>query len=134
MPLIRPPRATSSASSRSLATGSIKSQAQCESTRFVFDFFKQDEGALARIGADDVFSCKKLVARALTESEDSRLDYAIVQLDRPATPVHAPARVAKAAGKLHPGDPLTLIGYPNGIPAKIDDGGAVLNPRDRDRD
>ena len=103
----------------------IGSQAQCERRFFVFDVHFAEEGRLERITQDEVYTCRRLVQTV----PGGDLDHAIIQLDRPVTGEHGPAPVRAGDAALEPGDPVILIGFPNQIPAKIADGGAVINPR-----
>ncbi len=93
-----------------------------------------DSAALAPITRDDLFACRRVVAHALSDSGGTSLDYAIIELDRPATPRFTPAVVRAGGGAVDVGDGLVMIGSPSGIPTKIDDGGAVLDARAQTRD
>lgn len=107
----------------------IENQEACERTRFVFDYFFEAPGTLASVSRSDVYGCRRLVVRQLDEG--SR-DYAIVQLDRPATAAgRVPAPVRLESGPVSAGTRLGIIGFGSGIPAKIDSGGRVLDPRPR---
>jgi len=99
----------------------ILGAADCLATSFVFHDHLVADGTLATLTADDVFSCSEVVARRLDPSHD----HALVRLDRPATPAHHPAVVAEPSA-LGAGDAVTLVGFPGGIPAKIDHGGTVF--------
>lgn len=100
----------------------------CRNYRFVFDYLYEAEGALRTIvAAEDVYRCAELVVRR----DSGGVDYAIVRLDRPVHESHAPAPVRAGGGPMAAGDEVTVIGFGSGIPAKIDDGGAVLDPRAR---
>ena len=105
----------------------VETQAECESTRFVFNFYHEAEGQLKQLTADDVYSCKKLEAQALGQVGNQLLDYAVIRLDRPATPrfTAAPVRVEQAA--VTEGAEVAVIGFPTGIPAKIAAGGFVTD-------
>lgn len=99
----------------------------CDGTRFVFGYLLDERGAI-EVGRQDVFGCRSIVARTRVDDGARAIDYAIVQLDRPATPGREPADVS--AVDVEHADPLAVIGFPDGIPAKVDSGGRVLNPRD----
>lgn len=97
----------------------------CQRYRYVFDFFYESADTLATIDADtDVYQCRELVARV----EDGSTDYAFVRLDRPVTG-RIPASVRTMPGPVALDTPLTVIGFGSGLPAKIDDGGKVLDAR-----
>ncbi len=83
----------------------VQSTSACQGQRWVFRFYMESETELASMIDEDVFGCSRVVVRELSESRSGRLDYAIIQLDRPATPRFTPA------------------------PAKIDDGGQVTEAR-----
>jgi V8-like Glu-specific endopeptidase len=108
----------------------IDSQADCEGWRFVFDYHYAADGVLETIERTDVYGCRRLVARELTM--DGSRDYAVVQLDRPATDDgRVPADVKLDDSPVTEGMPLVIIGFGSGIPAKIDAGGQVIEARER---
>ncbi len=109
----------------------IRTERDCSTTRFVFNYFYESEGTLATIDAtDDVYACSEIVAR----EDDGAVDYAVVRLDRTVTDAHQPAAVREGDTPLPLGEPLVVLGYGSGIPLKIDDGGQVINPRPAIRD
>ncbi len=98
-------------------------------TTFVFNYAMADADTPAKMTADDVYGCAGVVAFAQEQAADgTRLDYAIVQLDRPVVAPRAP--VALRAGSLSQGAAVSVIGFPSGLPAKVDRGGAVTDARD----
>lgn len=103
----------------------VETQSECQGMRFVFDYMFEAEGRRARITSDEVYGCQRLVVQRL----DDEQDYAIVQLDRPVTGDHGPAPVEREAVPVEADQPVTCIGFPSGIPAKIDSGGRVTQPR-----
>lgn len=106
----------------------VEDQDDCESQRYVFNYYKVSKGTLATITSDDVFECQRLVVQSRTD--DLRDDYAIIQLDRPATSEgRRPAGVKLENTAMVADDPVTVIGFGSGIPAKVDSGGSVKNPR-----
>jgi hypothetical protein len=110
----------------------IADQGACEGLRFVFDYLYEGPGALASIARSDVYGCRRLVARAL---DGGSRDYAIVQLDRPPTADgRAPVAVRTAGAPVSAGAGLAILGFGSGIPAKIDSGGRVIDPRARTLD
>jgi hypothetical protein len=110
----------------------LADQAACEGTRFVFDYFYQGPGTLATISRNDVYGCRRLVVRAL---DSGSLDYAVVQLDRPATADgRTPVAVRTAGGPFMVCTGLAILGFGSGLPEKIDTGGRVLDPRARTLD
>jgi V8-like Glu-specific endopeptidase len=103
----------------------ITNQSSCNSTRFVFKFYRPAAGALETITTADIFSCTQIVARQQT----STVDYAIVRIDRAATPRFTPAPVRAGNAALPNGTSVTVIGSGSGIPFKIDSGGSVRDAR-----
>ncbi|HOI42857.1 MAG TPA: serine protease [Elusimicrobiales bacterium] len=117
----------------------IKSEAQCAGTKFVFGFAVKARGgaAVTEVGADDVYSCKKVevtklqssVRPELTPREANELrvildrDYAVIRLDRKVTG-RRPLPV-NGAGDLKTGAPLFVIGHPVGLPLKVADDASV---------
>ncbi len=95
----------------------------CRDSVFVFDFaYDTPERDVTRIARADVFRCEEVLAIGRSSVT---FDYALVRLarpvlDRPPLPVRS-ERVRR-------GDRVTLIGFPLGLPLKIDAGGVVIDP------
>ncbi|MCZ6806629.1 MAG: serine protease, partial [Deltaproteobacteria bacterium] len=106
-----------------------QTQTDCETKSFVFDYYYEGPTQLAAIEDEDVYSCKQIALRAEATGEDLTPDFAVIQLDRPVTGDHQPAAVRPATTPLSEQEPLTMIGFASGLPAKIDSGGAVSDPR-----
>lgn len=103
-----------------LATaGHCISSSDCSLNAFVFNYNMTGPGKNPiSASSDDVYTCKRVVARELTREQD----YSLVQLDRPVvgrTPLKLSSSVVKA------GDPLVLVGHPSGLPTKIAGGANV---------
>lgn len=107
----------------------IPTAADCASTRFVFRFYSDTYYSLQIVTTDDVFSCQQLVVREQGVVDGKNLDYAIVRLDRPATPRFTPAPVRAGNRPIATGQPLAVIGASSGTRIKIDSPGTVLEPR-----
>lgn len=105
------------------------SDANCKSTSFVFNYFLNGPSELASIEDDDVYSCHRILLRAQSPTNSVTPDFAIVQLDRPVTGGHRPAPLRPGTATLAEGEPVTMIGFGSGLPAKIDSGAAVEDPR-----
>ena len=108
----------------------VSNHYECRSYYFVFNYFYEAEGQLATITSDDVYECQRLVVQHL----DRQRDYAIIQLDRRVAPPHGPAPVKIGDFFMEEEEPITVIGFCNGIPAKIDSGGHVIDGRRGVRD
>ena len=104
----------------------IEDADSCSDTFLVFDYLYSAEGALDVIEGNDVYLCDEILLR-----EDSEgADFAFIRLDRPVAG-HTPAPVARppalAEQAVAQGDAITVLGFPSGLPLKIDDGGTVLS-------
>eukprot|EP00299_Pterocystis_sp_00344_P015372 c7671_g1_i1.p1 GENE.c7671_g1_i1~~c7671_g1_i1.p1 ORF type:complete len:786 (+),score=182.74 c7671_g1_i1:63-2420(+) len=95
----------------------ITSHSGCCDTRFVFNYFYSGPNEPNVITDDDVYYCVDYYS-TLTTSVTSLRDHAIIKLDR------IPNRISSAVVSTYPGpvgatDLLSIIGFPNGVPAKI---------------
>jgi hypothetical protein len=99
----------------------------CRDYAYVLDYAFNTEGRLGLSHRSSVFACRAVVAFGVSPPDsEEQLDFAVIALDRktgrlPAGIVRSPDLVA--------GNPLTVIGFPSGLPAKIDDGAVVVDPR-----
>lgn len=104
----------------------------CKARRFVFGYYKDAPGEMHRLTSDDVFSCAEPVVfrkqGAMIGSARVDLDFAVVRLDRPATPRFSPVKLRPNAEQL-PGSSLTVLGFPSGMPLKIAGNGHVMSVR-----
>ncbi len=107
----------------------ITSSSACTNTRFVFNFYRTGATTMQTVTTADIFSCQSIVVRQQATVNGQNLDYAIVRLDRPATPRFVPAPVRTATTAIAAGQAVTVIGSGSGIPFKIDSGGTVRDPR-----
>ena len=104
----------------------------CERYAFVFDYYYRSPAKLEPIGWGDIYGCRRIVDHVVSpEGSESRVDYALVQLDRPAA---GRKPVTLRSTPLLPGEPLATIGCASGLPAKIDTGSRVINTRAPQRD
>ncbi|MBT8468181.1 MAG: serine protease [Deltaproteobacteria bacterium] len=106
----------------------IDERTPCDSYSFVFNYRYAQPNVLAAIRDDDVYSCQRVVSQASAAPGAWAPDFAVIQLDRPVQGDHAPA-VIRPASALAEQEPLSMIGFGSGLPAKIDDGGSVADPR-----
>lgn len=97
---------------------------ECDGSHYwVFGFEMTETGEMAPLGADDVYTCTRIVV------SDAAADFAIVELDRPVEG-RTPAATRVTAGGLPLDSPVVLIGFPSGIPVKVDGGGTVRSSID----
>lgn len=98
----------------------VGSAAECtESHYWVFGFYVDETGEHAPLDADDVYQCARVVV------SNERDDYSIFELDRDVRG-REPVEVALHEGGLPLGTSVTLVGFPDGIPVKVDSGGVVV--------
>lgn len=97
----------------------IEDESDCSNYKWVFDFKKSS----TKIKKTDVFSCKKIFERQLTESRFKLKDYAVIQLDRPVLG-RAPLKFRRKK-KARVGTKLVVIGHPSGLPMKITDNAKI---------
>ncbi len=91
----------------------------CKKTAFVFGFKMENTGSvLDTFPPDEVYNCKEVVARELTNNQD----YALVRLDRP---VRGHRVLNLQQNPVEPGDALFVVGHPSGLPTKVADGATV---------
>ncbi len=107
-----------------LTAGHCISSSDCDNKRFVFNYYRTSADTLQTVTTADIFGCAAVVVR-----KQGVVDYAVVRLDRPATPRFTPAPVSAGNTAMTPGQNVAVIGCPNGIPFKIDSGGSVRDPR-----
>jgi V8-like Glu-specific endopeptidase len=112
----------------------IRTASDCTNTRFVFNYYRTSATALQTVTTADIFSCAAIVARAEGTVNGQNLDYAVVRLDRAATPRFVPAPVRTGDTALTSGARVAVIGSGSGIPYKIDAGGSVRDARATIRD
>ncbi len=98
----------------------------CDRFAFVFDYYYKAADTLEGLSWGDIYGCRRVVDRSLSNGGDTRVDYAVVQLDRvPLGRTPVPVR----ATPLTLNEPLATIGCVSGLPLKIDSGGQVLGLR-----
>jgi V8-like Glu-specific endopeptidase len=111
----------------------VSSKATCDEQAWVFGYALTDPTASPLLEPDDIYGCQSIVARArYTDSAGRRWDHALVELDRP---VVAPRRPVELVVKpLENGSPLLVIGFPSGLPVKVDAHAEVTDARTDSRD
>jgi len=106
----------------------IDTRMPCEDYAYVFNYHLEAPTRLAEIRDEDVYSCAQVVSQGRPLGTDQTPDFAVVQLDRPVEGAHAPASI-RPATPLDEREALAMIGFGSGLPAKIDSGGTVADPR-----
>ena len=97
----------------------IINQDTCQNYLWIFDYF---EGT-TQFSSRQIYRCKKIIKHV--EDFDAGLDYAIIQLDRPAhnrTPLKM-----RTSGEIAIGQKVAMIGHPGGLPSKAIDNAQVLH-------
>jgi V8-like Glu-specific endopeptidase len=89
----------------------------CRDQRFVFGWYYDAEGEIHARTGDDVFACAEVVVTENTAAND----YAIVRLDRAAPGPPMEVRTTPVVT----GEPVSLAGYPFGLPMKVVESGIV---------
>ncbi len=93
----------------------IPTQDFCDQYAIVFDWLYADRGTLESLDPGDIYQCTEIVRVSYLR------DVAIVRLDRPVSSPHRPAFVRRGSDEVVPGDRMTVIGHPLGMPMKIED-------------
>ncbi|MFW2390577.1 MAG: trypsin-like serine peptidase [Polyangiales bacterium] len=106
---------------------------RCDSYTFVFNYLYDEPGALAPIRDEDVYACNRVVIRGSAVPGEFTPDFALIQLDRPVEGAQSPA-VVRPATALTLAERIAMIGFGSGLPAKIDSGGSVAEPRENTLD
>jgi len=106
----------------------IDDQTPCDTYAYVFNYHYDDPTHLAGIRDEDVYSCGAVVSQRAPRGSSYTLDFAVIQLDRPVEGGQSPASI-RPATPLGQDESLTMIGFGSGLPAKIDSGGSVADPR-----
>lgn len=100
----------------------IKSAADCEKYKWVFDYKVEHENQqTVTVPQTSVYNCKEVVNTVLDKL--SMDDFALIRLERKVTD----RRILeyRRGGKIRKNTPLVVIGHPTGLPAKIADGANV---------
>jgi V8-like Glu-specific endopeptidase len=106
----------------------IRDNATCDDQLLVFDYAITAHSSVIAVDADAVYRCKSIPARGHGVDPDGRRwDYAFVELERPVSSARRPVQITTEA--LPVGSHLTVIGYPSGLPAKVDSGAELLYQR-----
>ncbi|RLA64357.1 MAG: serine protease [Epsilonproteobacteria bacterium] len=106
----------------------IQRMSDCKNNSWIFGFGIQEHGSdeYQKVENENIYNCKAIIATKL--ENDSKNDFAVIQLDRPVLG-RTPLKVRKK-GKIKKGDRLVVIGHPTGLPTKVADGAKVRNAKD----
>lgn len=108
----------------------IRTQKDCESLSWVFDFKLEEKTKRAKVAIDknNVFKCKKVIDSKLEGKGENLRDFALIQLDRKTK--RKPLRF-RTSGKIASGTNLVLIGHPSGLPQKVAPSGRVFDNKSK---
>lgn len=105
----------------------IRNQYNCEDVRFVFGYaFQTPQSSPLQVSQDSVYLCQDIIhtqANALNGS-----DFAVLRL-KTKVKNFSPLPV-RIQGQINMDSPLTVIGYPSGLPGKIAHGGLIRTNND----
>lgn len=106
----------------------VSPDSQCDDRVWAFNYAVTSPEVMPELKAEDVYRCRSVPQRTTVRDADGRRwDHAFVELDRPVAPPRKPVKIRAAA--LQSGDALSVIGYPDGLPVKIDTGAFVVDGR-----
>jgi Trypsin-like peptidase domain len=100
----------------------------CTNDRYVLGFWlSAPNPEQIVIPSDAVFDCQRVLGRVVAPVASAcRFDIAVIQLDRPVADATTQSLRATAPQQA---ERLTVIGYPAGLPVKIDTGAQVMDAR-----
>jgi hypothetical protein len=112
-----------------LTAGHCARTLRCEEMSWVRGYYLDSSSSLSAIAPEEVYSCVGIVAEERSPpSALERLDYAFVELDHDAAKV-MPIAWRDRTEPLSQGEPMTTIGFGEGIPLKVDSGAAIADVR-----
>ena len=105
----------------------------CQNQLWIFGYAILNEGARPQLDEDALYRCRAVPVREYGPTRDGRrLDFAVVQLDRP---VSSHRRAPTITNQPMPtGERAIVIGYPSGLPVKVDRGATILDAREAEAD
>lgn len=106
----------------------ISTRRPCEDFSYVFNYHLESPTQLALIRDEDVYSCARVALESDSPLDALTPDFAVIQLDRPVEGGHVPVTI-RAATAFEEGEPISMIGFGSGLPAKIDSGATVADAR-----
>jgi len=106
----------------------VPEDAACSDQLLVFGYAIVDPDGVLAVDAAAIYRCKSILVRGHgVDGDGRRLDYAVIELDRPVDAARRPVEIASEVSPV--GSNVTVIGYPSGLPAKVDSGAQVLYAR-----
>jgi hypothetical protein len=114
-----------------LTAGHCVQETKCSDYHYVFDYFYRAQGELEPISSNDLYACREIVWQEISDRNGRQIDYALIQLDRPASG-RTPLKIRTTPA--NDDEPLAVIGTGSGLPIKIDRGGRVVTARATERD
>lgn len=100
----------------------------CRGYYYLFGYAESASASLDALSRSQVYGCRTLaVSEESAPDSDTHVDYAVVQLDRPVAARWVPAPLC-AGLALSAGQPAVTLGFPSGLPLKLD-ASTVLDPR-----
>ena len=102
-------------------------QPDCENNLYARGYAVLDPAAPVTVAEEEVYGCGEVLALARSAADSAcHVDLALVGLER--TPlVNAPPLLRDVP--VEADEPVTVIGYPAGLPVKVDGGARVVDPR-----
>jgi len=105
----------------------------CQNQLWVFGYAILNEGARPQLDEGALYRCRSVpVSEYGTTREGRRLDFAVVQLDRPVSSHRQAPTITNQP--MPTGERATVIGYPSGLPVKVDRGATILDARAAEAD
>lgn len=105
----------------------VASPVACAGRVWMFKYLFDDADTLGAMAPEDLYTCAEVVVFRYSLNGFDRDDYAVVRLDRPVAPHYAPVRLSLRPQRVQRGDSLITMGFPSGLPLKVDDGGVVTH-------
>lgn len=106
----------------------ISDDATCDDQRLVFGYAVTAPMAEMAVDSEAIYRCKSIpVRRHEIDADGRRWDYGFIELDRPVGATRHPVTIASEPPSI--ASRVTVIGYPSGLPVKVDAGAELLYAR-----
>lgn len=104
----------------------VHGQGACEGQTWAFGFGVLGEGVAPELHDDDVYHCLSVLVRDYGMSTTGQhRDDAVIRLDRPVSAGKHATTIATSPVAAH--EAVSVIGYPSGLPVKVDSAAEVLD-------